>query len=409
VFTQPGKAGRRSFNIYKGAILGKYIINRLLLLIPVFIGITLITFLISHSIPGSPFTSDRLPEKAKLAIESAYGLDRPIYEQYFIYIINFFRGDWGPSFERQGNQTVTEILFGYGSRTDEGMSFWLQLGLALAAGAVVTLGISWLRTRTRQINWFETFKRWFFPTVLTVVTLWLLYLIFSLDTATAGGFLFSLRLGIMAFLFMLAVGIPLGIIAALKQNSWIDYTVTTIALIGFSIPSFVLGLLALIAVVLLNYATGSDFSIAPSSPTTLDLVLPAALLGAREASIIARLTRSSMLEVIRQDYMRTAQAKGLNDQVIAIRHGLKNAFIPILTVLGDRLAGLLTGSVTIEAVFNIPGIGRYFVSGILAHDYPMIIGTTVLYALMVVLINLVVDLLYGYFDPRVSYASGRMA
>lgn len=387
--------------------MGKYIINRLLLLIPVFFGITLITFLISKSIPGSPFTSERLPQKAREAIEASYGLGKPVYEQYFIYIINFFRGDWGPSFERQGNQTVTEILFGYGG--DEGFSFWAQLGIAIAVGLLVTFAIGWLRIRTRHVNWLETFKRWVFPTVLGVVTLWLLFLIFTLDTTKAGGFLFSLRLGILAFVFMLAVGIPLGIVAALKQNTWIDYTVTTIALIGFSIPSFVLGLLALIAVVLINIVTGSDFSIAPSSPTTLDLVLPAALLGAREASIIARLTRSSMLEVIRQDYMRTAQAKGLNDQVIAIRHGLKNAFIPILTVLGDRLAGLLTGSVTIEAVFNIPGVGRYFVSGILAHDYPMVIGTTVLYAFLVVLINLLVDVLYGFFDPRVSYASGRAA
>ncbi len=389
--------------------MGKYIINRLLLLVPVFIGVTLITFIISHSIPGSPFTNDRLPEKARNAIESAYGLNKPIFEQYFIYIINFFRGDWGPSFERQGNQTVTEILFGYGSRTDQGVSFWLQLALAVLVGVVATLGISLLRARMRRVDWIGLFKHWLFPTVLAVVTLWLLFLIFTLDTSTAGGFLFSLRLGIMAFFFMLAVGIPLGIIAAIKQNTWIDYTVTTIALIGFSIPSFVLGLLALIAVVLINIVTGSDFSIAPSSPSTLDLVLPAALLGAREASIIARLTRSSMLEVLRQDYMRTAQAKGLNDQVIAVRHGLKNAFIPILTVLGDRLAGLLTGSVTIEAVFNIPGLGRYFVSGILAHDYPMIIGTTVLYAMMVVLINLLVDVLYGYFDPRVSYTSRRTA
>lgn len=389
--------------------MGKYIINRLLLLIPVFIGITLITFIIAHSIPGSPFTNDRLPERARVAIEASYGLDKPIYEQYFIYIINFFRGDWGPSFERQGNQTVTEILFGYGSRADEGMSFWLQLALTIVGGVIVTGVVSWFRARSRKVDWLNQFFSYLLPVTLAVVTLWLLFLIFSLDTSTAGGFLFSLRLGIMAFIFMLAVGIPLGIIAALKQNTWIDYTVTTIALIGFSIPSFVLGLLALIAVVLINLWTGSDFSIAPSSPTTLDLILPAALLGAREASIIARLTRSSMLEVLRQDYMRTAQAKGLEDRVIAVRHGLKNAFIPILTVLGDRLAGLLTGSVTIEAVFNIPGIGRYFVSGILAHDYPMIIGTTVLYALMVVLINLLVDVLYGYFDPRVSYTSGRTA
>ncbi len=386
--------------------MGKYIINRLLLVVPVFFGITLITFIMAHSIPGSPFNSERLPEAARIQIDHAYGLDRPLYEQYFIYIINFLRGDWGPSFERQGNQTVTEILFGYRSAGESGVPFWLQL---LAVTAVAWLGLlAWgaVRSATSKQMLAPFFKRWVLLVTIVALVGYIVFVIFTLDTSNAGGFLFSLRLGILAFVFMLLVGIPLGVIAALKQNTWIDYTLTTVALIGFSIPSFVLGLLALIAVVVINSLTGTNFSIAPSSPSTFDLVLPALLLGTREASIIARLTRSSMLEVIRQDYMRTAQAKGLDNGTIAVKHGLKNAFIPILTVLGDRMAGLLTGSVTIETVFNIPGIGRYFVSGILAKDYPMILGTTVLYALMVVFINFVVDLLYGYFDPRISYAKG---
>ncbi len=389
--------------------MGKYVINRLLQVIPVFIGVTLITFVMAHSIPGSPLTSEKLSESARKQIEASYGLNRPLYEQYFIYIFNFMRGDWGPSFERKGTQTVTEILFGYKGTETSNTPFWLQLVGVLAVTVVVVAGLGLVWAQVKKVDWLGLFRSWLLPTVLLTLSAYLIFVIFTLDTSKAGGFLFSLRLGIMAFAFMLIVGIPLGIIAALKQNSWLDYTLTTIALVGFSIPSFVLGLLALIAVVLINAWLGTNFSIAPSSPTTADLILPAILLGAREASIIARLTRSSMLEVIRQDYMRTAQAKGLNNQRVAIGHGLKNAFIPILTVLGDRLAGLLTGSVTIERVFNIPGIGYYFVSSILVLDYPMILGTTVLYAMLVVFINLAVDLLYGYFDPRISYAKGSAA
>ncbi len=388
--------------------MGRYIINRLIQVIPVFIGITLITFFLAHSIPGSPFTSDRLPENVRKQIESAYGLDQPLWQQYITYIVNFFRGDWGPSLERRGSQTVTEILFGYGG-VQSGLPYWVQLFLLMLGTGVVILVITWFVARARQVDWLQLAQRWFVPAAIAVLGLFVTISVFTADTSKAGGFVFSLQLGIMAFVFMMAIGIPLGIVAALKQNTWIDYTVTTVALIAFSIPSFVLGLLALIVIVLLNVWFGTGFAIAPSSPTAIDLVLPALILGARDAAIIARLTRSSMLEVIRQDYMRTAQAKGLNNRSIAIQHGLKNAFIPILTVLGDRLSGLLTGSVTIERVFNIPGIGFYFVNSILVLDYPMILGTTVLYAMLVVFINLLTDLLYGYFDPRISYTEGSAA
>jgi oligopeptide transport system permease protein len=389
--------------------LGKYIIKRLLLIIPVFFGITIITFTMAHSIPGDPFNSEKLSEAARQQINRAYGLNKPIYEQYFTYIVNFFRGDWGPSFERKGQATVTEILFGYQGSSEAGIPFWLQLSLVVLAALLIMALVNLLLSTRAKRDWWESYQRLIIPTIIVSALGYLIFVIFTLDASKAGGFLFSLRLGILAFAFTMVVGITLGMICALNQNSWIDYVFTTVSLIGFSIPSFVLGLLALIVVVLINLWTGSDLPVAPSSPGVIELFLPAAILGAREAAIIARLTRSSMLEVIRQDYMRTAQAKGLNNRAVALRHGMKNAFIPILTVLGDRLAGLLTGSVTIERVFNIPGIGNYFVSSILAHDYPMILGTVVLYAMLVVIINLVVDLLYGFFDPRISYVKGSAA
>ncbi len=360
----------------------------------------------ARSIPGDPFNSEKLSQAARLQINRAYGLDRSIIEQYFVYIINFLRGDWGPSFQRAGTTPVTEILFGYNPGTSSGPAFWQQLGLVELAVLIIIGGISLAWAFSKQKTWWPVYRRTLLPVILVTAIVYGIYTIFTLDTSNAGGFLFSLRLGILAFIFMMVAGISLGVIAALKQNSWLDYALTTLALVGFSIPSFVLGLLALIVVVLINAWTNSDLPIAPTSPTTLELFLPAAILGAREACIIARLTRSSMLEVIRQDYIRTAQAKGLATPAIAVRHALKNAFIPILTVLGDRLAGLLTGSVTIERVFNIPGIGNYFVSSILAHDYPMILGTVVLFAMLVVIINLLVDLMYGFFDPRISYVKG---
>lgn len=397
------------YSIFEVKDLGKYIIKRLLLIIPVFFGITIITFVMARSIPGDPFNSEKLPQLARQQINRAYGLDKPLYEQYFIYIANFLRGDWGPSFQRAGQTSVTEILFGYKGTVDAGIPLWFQIVLVVLAALIIVAGVTLAWATSRKKDWWEIYQRLILPAALVAMFGFLVYTVFTLDTKQAGGFLFSLRLGILAFTFMIVVGVTIGVICALNQNSWIDYFFTTVSLIGFSIPSFVLGLLALIVVVLINLWTGSDLPIAPTSPTTAELFLPAAILGAREAAIIARLTRSSMLEVIRQDYMRTAQAKGLSNRAIALRHALKNAFIPILTVLGDRLAGLLTGSVTIERVFNIPGIGNYFVSSILAHDYPMILGTVVLYAMLVVVINLVVDLLYGFFDPRISYVKGSAA
>ena len=382
--------------------MGKYLIRRLLLVIPVFIGITLITFALSHLIPGDPFQSEKTPPAVRVAIAHSYGLDKPLWEQYILYVANFLRGDWGPSFERQGQASVTDIIFG----TDSGGPPWWLAVIGVAAMGAAAFGIfSLIRLRLRSARWTaQDTRRIMWGAVLAVVAYGVVVLL-TADTAKAGGFIFSARLGLMAFAFTLVIGIPLGIIAAYNQNKWLDYVISTVVLVGYAIPSFVLGLLALIVVVILNVTFKLSLPVAPTSPGLLDLVLPATLLGLREAAIIARLTRASMIEVLRQDYLRTAEAKGLGSRILLLRHALKNALLPVVTVLGDEMSGLLTGSVTIERVFNVPGIGYYFVGSILAYDYPMILGTVVLYAMLVVFINLGVDMLYAVIDPRISYTT----
>jgi ABC-type dipeptide/oligopeptide/nickel transport system permease component len=219
---------------------------------------------------------------------------------------------------------------------------------------------------------------------------------------------YSIQLGLLAFAFMVVVGIPLGIIAALNHNKPLDYIATGFSLFFFSIPTFVLGLLALVAIVFVNTNFNTDIPITKSDPHWNDLLLPALVLGIRPASIVTRLTRASMLEVLGQDYIRTAWAKGLSQRMLILRHALKNALIPIVTVLGDYLGFLIVGSVTIEAVFAIPGIGNYLVDAIKNRDYPVIMITSIIYAMVVVFINLIVDLLYGLLDPRIKYTTRKV-
>jgi oligopeptide transport system permease protein len=209
----------------------------------------------------------------------------------------------------------------------------------------------------------------------------------------------SAKLGLVAFAFALLIGLPLGILGALRQNTWLDYASLFLATAGISIPNFIIGVLLIIFL-------SSSFGVAPIRRPEEWLgfgpayLLPGLVLSLGTMALITRLTRSSMLEVKRQDYTRTARAKGLAERVVVGRHMLRNAMIPVITVLGPALANLVTGSFVIEAVFNVPGMGREYVSSIAARDYSMIMGTTLFYALLVVLANLSVDMSYGLVDPR---------
>ena len=205
-------------------------------------------------------------------------------------------------------------------------------------------------------------------------------------------------LGITAFLIALLIGLPLGMAAAVKQNSIIDYISVFFSTIFASIPGFVLGifLVLVFSVSLHLLPTGGWGSVR-------QVIMPAVALAALPAAYIARVTRASMLEVLRQDYIRTARAKGLPERLVLLRHTLRNALIPVITITGPELAFLITGSFVIENLFSIPGVGRLFVQGVSNRDYGLIMGTTIFYAFAVAIANYVVDILYAVVDPRIRY------
>lgn len=205
-------------------------------------------------------------------------------------------------------------------------------------------------------------------------------------------------LGIVAFFIAILIGIPLGMAAARKQNSVIDYASVGFSTIFASIPGFVLGIVLMIvfSVKLHWLPTGGWGSVK-------EIIMPAFALAALPAAYIARVTRASMLEVLHQDYIRTARAKGLSERVVLIRHVLRNALIPVITIAGPELAFLISGSFVIENLFSIPGIGRLFVQGVFARDYGLVMGAILFYAFVVALLNLIVDILYAVVDPRIRY------
>jgi ABC-type dipeptide/oligopeptide/nickel transport system permease component len=208
----------------------------------------------------------------------------------------------------------------------------------------------------------------------------------------------SAQLGLAALLIAIGIGVPLGIAAALKQNSFWDYLSMTVAIFGVSVPSVVLG-----PIFILVFALTLRWFPVAGWGTPAQMAMPAVALGLSSSALIARLTRASMLQVIREDYIRTARAKGLSERTVIVRHAIKNAFIPVATILGPLFAALLTGTFVVEQIFAIPGMGKYFISSITNRDYPVVMGTTLLYAVFLVVANLMVDITYAYLDPRIHY------
>ena len=207
----------------------------------------------------------------------------------------------------------------------------------------------------------------------------------------------TVTLAIVSILLAVIIGIPTGIFSAIRQYSWIDYTSMGLALVGVSMPNFWQGLMnILIFAIYLRWLPASGFY------GWEYWILPALTIGTSSAAIITRMTRSSMLEVIRQDYIRTARAKGLSEKVVIIKHALKNALIPIITVIGIQFGGLLGGAVVTETVFAIPGLGKYMVDSIKSRNYPVVQGGVLMLALIFSVVNLVVDILYAYADPRIK-------
>ncbi len=212
------------------------------------------------------------------------------------------------------------------------------------------------------------------------------------------GFPVSLTLGFCALAVAVLIGGAAGILAAIRHNRAVDYLTMSLALGGVSVPNFVLGPL-----LILTFAVWLGWLPVAGWGTWRHLVLPSITLGAFYMAYVARLSRAGMLEVILQDFVRTARAKGLREGVVVLRHALPSAILPVVSYLGPAAAGALTGSVVVETIFSVPGIGRYFVTSALNRDYTMVLGTVVFYSILLIAFNLIVDCLYAYLDPRVTY------
>jgi ABC-type dipeptide/oligopeptide/nickel transport system permease component len=333
----------------------EYTIRRLLWMMLVLLVVSGITFYIMHQIPGGPFMREKkLAPQVLNNLNQKYHLDDPLYKQYTDYI-----GDIVIPKITTGEQAFSVI--------DD---YLINIDLPFGDKALrwMNFGPSYI-SRSRTVN--DIFQQH-----LPV----------------------SAQLGGAALLIAMTIGIPLGVIAALRKNTIFDYIGMSAAILGVSIPVIILG-------PLLKYIIAVELGWLPSSGWGgLDhLIMPAFALGFAQSALLARLTRASLLQVLNEDYIRTARAKGLHERVVINRHAMKNAMIPVVTVLGPLFAILITGTFVTEQVFGIPGLGKYFVDSIRSRDYAVIMGTTLLFAFFIVVSNFLVDLTYAWLDPRIRY------
>ena len=304
-----------------------YILKRVLSGVVTVWFIATATFIAMHAVPGDPLSSEKeVSPEIRKNLEKKYGLDKPVITQYFIYIGNMLKGDFGISFTQQ-NREVNDII------------------------------------------------REHFPV--------------------------SAILGVLAILFAALGGVLWGALTALYRNKLPDIVIMFLVILGVSVPGFVFAALSQIAIVLINKATGTSIFPVAGWGTIMHLWVPAFVLGIGTMAFLTRLMRSSMLEVINSDFIRTAKSKGLTDPRIFFVHQLRNAVLPVVTILGPAIATITTGGFVVELVFAIPGLGRYFVEAIQQMDYTVIMGTTVFYGAFLVVMVTTVDIIYAYVDPRI--------
>lgn len=304
--------------------MSRYILQRILLVIPVLIGVSIAAFAMSHLVPGDPVSvmlGDRATAEDSARLRAELGLDDPLIVQYGRYLRDAVSGDLGTSI-RSGQPVLTEI---------------------------------WAR----------------FPS--------------------------TLELTVAACITSAVLGITLGVTAAVSKRGSVDAGIMLFALVGISMPTFWSGIL----LILFFGLKLGWLPIAGTGP--IALILPTIALAAPAAAVLARVTRSSVLEVVNQDFVRTARAKGLTDRIVVLRHVLRNALVPVITIVGLQFGGLLGGAVIVESVFSRPGLGRYTITAIESRDFPQIQGIVLFTAAIYVFINLIIDLLYAGIDPRIRY------
>lgn len=301
--------------------MAKYIAKRVVAAVLTLWALVTIVFFLVRLMPGDPFTSAKLTEQVAENMRSYYGFDKPLLVQYFVYMGNLLRGNFGYSM-KYTNKTVNYIIG-------------------------------------------QTFP-------------------------------FSADLGIRALVLAISVGLVLGIIAARNRGKKIDFFCVIVAVIGTSIPDFIMG-------AFLQYFFGIKWGLLPVAKYNgiEYTILPALALSFYTLASVSRIMRSSMLEVVQQDFIKTARSKGLSEMRITCKHQIRNAIMPVMTVLGPTVASVLTGTFVLESIFAIPGMGKYYVESVSVNDYSMVLGMTVFYGIFLVTANLIVDILYGVADPRV--------
>jgi ABC-type dipeptide/oligopeptide/nickel transport system permease component len=286
------------------------------------------TFIAMHSVPGDPLTSNKAAnEEIRKNLEERYGLNRPVLQQYFIYMGNLLQGDFGISFT-QRNRRVNDIILQH------------------------------------------------FPV--------------------------SATLGILSVVFAALGGILWGALTATYRNRLPDIVLMFLVILAISVPSFVIAALGQLGLVVLNSTVGTSILPVAGWGSLTHMFVPSIVLGLGTMAFLTRLMRSSMLEIVNSDFIRTARAKGLPPAQIFLRHQLRNAILPVVTVLGPAIAAITTGGFVVELVFAIPGLGKYFVEAVQQLDYTVIMGTTVFYGAFLVFMVILVDLVYGFIDPRVT-------
>ncbi len=302
-----------------------FILKRLMAAIPTLLIIITIAFFMMRIAPGGPFDAERqLPPEIEANILKAYDLDKPLYEQYFIYINKLLHFDFGPSYKFR-DFSVTDLIL--------------------------------------------------------------------------SGLPASIQIGGIAILLAVFFGIGFGTLAALYQNKKTDYAIMGVAMTGIAIPNYVVApILSLVFGVYLSWLPVAGWG----GGAAQNLVLPVISLALPQIAYIARLTRGSMVEVLHSNYIRTARAKGLRERLVVIRHAIKGALLPVVSYLGPATAAVVTGSVVIESIYDIPGIGRYFVNAALNRDYPLVMGVVIFYAALIMAMNLIVDVIYSFLDPKLK-------
>ena len=321
----------------------RFIARRFLETIPVLFVIITATFFMIRFVPGGPFTAERaVPPEIQRNLNKYYHLDDPLWKQYRDYVWDICPKKFRPM----------ELRNGLDLKAAFGMDF---------------------RPSFKYAN----------RTVNEIIA----------DTLPV-----SIELGLISLVVALVVGLPLGVLAAVKRNSWIDYFCSSVSMVGICVPTFVLGpILVLIFAIHLGWFNASGWY------EPIDRVLPAATLGCVYAAYIARLTRGGMLEVLGQDYIRTARAKGASETRVIFKHALRGGLLPVIAFLGPAIAGIMTGSFVIETIFQIPGLGRQFVSSAFSRDYNLVLGTVILYATLIIALNLVVDVIQVWLNPKLKF------